>query len=270
MWLALLLAAAPVEAVRAHSLISYVAGDYPLAVSETGEVLSAQEHKEQLIFAEDAERDLRAAGAADLAEDASRLHARIAAAARPGEVSPLAAALAARIAQRYRVEMLPRRAPDLRRGRALYRQSCAACHGRGGTPRVEHLELSTRPTAFASPQEVARLSPQRIFAAIGFGVPGTAMPAFGEALDEDARWDVAYAALLFAHPPPQRRRGEEILRTLPRRPDWLQLAIRSDDQLRAGLAQSPLSAEDREALISAVRSAFAEPKVTTAGASRAW
>jgi len=67
-----------------------------------------------------------------------------------------------------------------------------------------------------------------------------------------------------------RRRGEEILRTLPRRPDWLQLATRSDDQLRADLSHSPLSPEDREALISAVRSRFAEPKVTTAGASRGW
>jgi high-affinity iron transporter len=270
MWLALLLAAAPAEVVRAHALLSYVAGDYALAVSETGEVLSAQELKEQTVFAEDAERDLLAAGAKELAAQAGELRAKIAAVARPAEVGPLASALAARIAQRYRVEMVPRRAPDLRRGRALYRQACAACHGAEGTPRVEHLELATRPTAFSSPQEVARLSPQRIFAVIGFGVPGTAMPAFGEALDEDARWDLAYATLLLAHPKAERRRGEEILRTLPRRPDWLQLAIRSDDQLRAGLSQSPLSAEDREALISAVRSAFAEPKLTTAGASHGW
>lgn len=256
MWLALLLASAPPAAARAHSLLTYVAGDYAAAVGAGGEVISPVELDEQRIFAGDAARDLRDAAAEDLARDAEALAAKIAAVAAPREVVPLAQSLAARVAQRFRLSMVPGRAPDLSRGRALYRQACAACHGVDGTPRVEHLELSTAPTAFASKAAVARLSPQRIYAAVTFGVPGTAMPSFGEAIDEDARWDIAYAALVFARPPEERRRGEELLRTLPRRPDWLQLAIRSDDQLRAGLAHSPFSAADREAVISAVRSAF--------------
>lgn len=268
MWLVLLLAAAPPEAARAHALLTYVAGDYAAAVGERGEVISPLELEEQRIFAGDAAGDLRAAGAEDLARGTEGLMAKIAAVAGPGEVVPLARSLAERIAQRFRLSMLPRRPPELKRGRALYRQACAACHGAEGTPRVEHLELSTRPTAFASKPEVARLSPQRIYATVTFGVPGTAMPSFAEALDEDARWDLAYAALLFAHPAAERRRGEELLRGLPRRPDWLQLAIRSDDQLRAGLAHSPFSPEDREAVISAVRASFAgaSPPMTTAGA----
>jgi high-affinity iron transporter len=272
MWLALLLAAAPAAAERAHSLLAYVAGDYAAAAGERGEVISAQELAEQRIFAADAASDLRAAGAEDLAARAEQLLERIAAVAAPREVVPLAQSLSEQIAQRFRLSMLPRRAPDLARGRALYQQACAACHGARGTPRVEGLELSTRPTAFASRQEVARLSPRRIYAAISFGVPGTAMPSFAEALDEDARWDLAYAALLFAHPDAERRRGEDLLRGLPRRPDWLQLAVRSDDQLRAGLARSPFSPEDREALISAVRAGFADPRapeLRAAGASRA-
>lgn len=269
MWLALLLAAAPAEAERAHSLLTYVASDYAAAVGPGGEVVSRLELDEQRIFAGDAARDLRASGAVDLAARAEQLAAEIAAVAAPREVTQLAQALAAQVAQRFRLSMLPRRAPDLDSGRALYRQACAACHGSTGTPHVEHLELSTRPTALASRQEVARLSPQRIYATVTFGVPGTAMPSFGEALDESARWDLAYAALLFAHPQQERRRGEDLLKTLPRRPDWLQLAIRSDDQLRAGLAHSPFSAEDREALISAVRWGFAgAAPVKTAGASR--
>jgi high-affinity iron transporter len=270
MWLALLIAAAPAEAARAHSLLTYVAADYAAAVGPGGEIISPLELDEQRIFAGDAARDLRASGAADLASRAEKVMAKIAAVSAPGEVVPLAQALAAEIAQRFRLSMLPRRAPDLESGRALYRQACAACHGAAGTPQIEHLELPTRPLAFASRQEVARLSPQRIYATVTFGVPGTAMPSFEDALDEDARWDLAFAALLFAHPDPERRRGEDLLRTLPRRPDWLQLAIRSDDQLRAGLSHSPFSAVDREALISAVRWQFASAgsTVKTAGASR--
>jgi len=259
MWLVLLLAAAPPEAARAYSLLSYVAGDYAMAVGPSGEVLSPQEFDEQRVFAADAARDLSASGATDLAAESERLGARIAVRALPREVVPAAHGLAERIAQRFQLAMLPRRAPDLRRGRAVYRQACAACHGADGTPRTEHLELPTRPLAFSSAQEIARLTPQRIFAAVNFGVPGTAMPSFGGAIDEDAIWDAAFVALLFGHPPAARARGEELLRKLPRRPDWLQLAVHTDDQLRAALSHSPFSGEDREAVIAAIRSRFGDP-----------
>src|ERR671934_127556 len=170
----------------------------------------------------------------------------------------------ARVSARFQLALIPERAPDLRRGAQLYQQACAACHGADGTPRVAHLQLTTQPTAFSATEQVARLSPQRVFSAVTFGVPGTAMPSFSDALDDAARWDLAFAVLLFAHRPEERRRGEELVRKLPRRPDWLQLAVRSDDQLRAALQQSPFSTEDREAVIAAVRASFAD--VTTATA----
>jgi high-affinity iron transporter len=229
-------------------------------------VISRQELDEQIAFAKDAAEDLRAAGAVDLAKETEALRGRIEAAAPPGEVIPLARALTARVAARFKLAMIPDRAPDLRRGTELYLQACAACHGADGTPRVAHLELTTQPTTLSSREQVAQLSPRRIFSAVTFGVPGTAMPSFSDALDEAARWDLAFAVLLLAHPPEERSRGEELVRRLPRRPDWRQLAVRSDDQLRAALRQSPFSAEDREAVVAAVRASFAD--VTAAGASR--
>src|ERR1700693_3885842 len=102
MWLALLLAAAPAEAARAHSLLTYVAADYAAAVGDGGEVLSRLELDEQRLFAGDAADDLRAAGANDLASGTEQLIAKIAAAAAPREVVPLAQALGARVAQRLR------------------------------------------------------------------------------------------------------------------------------------------------------------------------
>ena len=268
MWLAVLLAVAPADAARAYSLLSYVGGDYASAVGPRGEVISRQELDEQIAFATDAAEGLRVAGAADLAKQADGLRSRIAVLAAPAEVMALARALAARVAARFKLAMIPERAPDLRRGNELYLQACAACHGADGSPRVGQLELTTQPTAFSSRQQVARLSPQRIFSAVSFGVPGTAMPSFSDALDEAARWDLAFAVLLLPHPPEELRRGEELVRKLPRRPDWLQLAVRTDDQLRGALQQSPFSAEDREAVIAAVRATFADAKVTTADASR--
>ena len=212
MWLAVLLAVAPADAARAYSLLSYIGGDYASAVGPRGEVISRQELDEQSAFATDAAEGLRAAGAADLAEQADCLRSRIVALAAPPEVMALARALAARVAARFKLAMIPERAPDLRRGNELYLQACAACHGADGSPRVGQLELTTQPTAFSSRQQVARLSPQRIFSAVSFGVPGTAMPSFSDAFDEAARWDLAFAVLLLPHPPEELRRGEELVR----------------------------------------------------------
>jgi mono/diheme cytochrome c family protein len=86
------------------------------------------------------------------------------------------------------------------------------------------------------------------------------MPSFGEALGERELWDVAFYALTLAHADERERtRGRELLRMAPRVPDYLQLAVRSDEQLRAALLHSGLSDADREAVVSAVRAASDEP-----------
>ena len=262
--MALLLALLLADAGRALALLQYIAGDYETAVSPRGEVISAQEWTEQAGFARDAAQEAPQIGA-----EIEKLAARIDAHAPPPDVVPVARELALLLSQKYRLSMLPPRAPDLRQGRALYRQACAACHGAMGTPATQRLELSTQPTAFASRAEIARLSPQRIYAAVTYGVPGTAMPSYADSIPEAQRWDLAYATLLFGHADrAERRRGEEILRKFPRRPDWLQLAVRSDDQLRRALGGSGMSEADREAVLTAIRSAWSERVEHVAGAPR--
>jgi len=250
--------AARERAGRAAALVSYVAGDYAAAVGPRGEILSPPELAEQYQFVRQAAEELRALAAEDLARELDALGGRVEARAPPPEVTAEAQRIAARIAQRFELALLPRSQPDLRRGQRLYRQACAACHGAGGTPPApERLALPTRPVAFSSKPEVSRLSPQRVFAAATYGVPGTAMPSFGEALTENERWDLSFYALTLAHAVPgERARGEELLRKAPGSPDYLQLAVRSDDQLRAALSRSGLSPQDREAVLSAVRTAF--------------
>jgi len=258
---ALLAVADPVareRAGRAAALVSYVAGDYAVAVGPGREVLSPEELLEQGQFVREAAAELRAVAAEDLARELDQLGARVDARAAPPEVIGEARRIAARIAQRFHLALLPRGTPDLRRGQRLYRQACAACHGAQGTPpSPERLPLPTRPVAFSSKADVARLSPQRVFSAATWGVPGTAMPSFGEALTETERWDLSFYALTLAHSQTgERARGEELLRKAPRTPDYLQLAVRSDDQLRAALSRSGLSPRDREAVLSTVRTAF--------------
>jgi high-affinity iron transporter len=247
--------AARERAGRASALVSYVAGDYALAVGPHGEVLSPEELAEQGQFVREAAAELRASSAEDLASELDELSRRLDARAAPPEVIARAQRIAALVAQRFDLAVLPREQPDLRRGERLYRQACGACHGPDGTPPpADRLPLPTRPIAFASKTDTSRLSPQRIFSAATYGVPGTAMPSFGDALTEGERWDVAFHALTLSHKAARERaRGEELLRKAPRTPDYLQLAVRSDDQLRAALSRSSLSPSDREAVLSAVR-----------------
>src|SRR5215467_645985 len=160
--LALLAAADPAaqeRAGRAGALVSYVAGDYAAAVGLRGEVLSPEELAEQGQFVREAAAELRSSAAEDLASELDALAARIDARAPPQEVIGGAQRIAARIAQRFELAMLPPARPDLRRGQRLYRQACAACHGKDGAPPPpERLPLPTRPIAFASRVDTARLT----------------------------------------------------------------------------------------------------------------
>jgi high-affinity iron transporter len=243
---------------RAVALLDYVAGDYPRAVGPSGEVLSAVEHAEQQNFVSEAAQELREeAGAqgADLAERLDALRVRIEARAPPAEVTVQARAVRDEIAQRFRVALLPPRPPDPGRGAQLYAQACAACHGADGhAPPKEQLELSTQPPSFAVPDEVRGLSPQRIFSAATYGVPSTAMPGYEEALDDAARWDLAYLVLSLAHPPPaDPQRGLRLARAALLPTDYRELATQSDEALLVRLAAAGLSPRDQAEALGALR-----------------
>ena len=71
------------------------------------------------------------------------------------------------------------------RGRMLYQENCAVCHGENGdaeTP-VGRL-LKPRPRNFADPVEMGRVTVDRMYRAIKEGRPGTAMAAWGQILSE--------------------------------------------------------------------------------------
>lgn len=79
------------------------------------------------------------------------------------------------------------------RGRELFVQHCALCHGDRADGRgLRHHSLAGSPTDFSDPSWAERTSPRRTFEIIRAGIPGTSMPAW-KVLDEDETWDlVAY------------------------------------------------------------------------------
>src|SRR5258708_4283752 len=94
---------------------------------------------------------------------------------------------------------MPVRPPSLARGRAVFAEQCAACHGAAGHgdgPKPGHPRAPT-PAALADPAPRSGLAPLDIYRKLTIGVAGPAMPQFEETLSEEDRWAVtAYAATL--------------------------------------------------------------------------
>jgi mono/diheme cytochrome c family protein len=85
--------------------------------------------------------------------------------------------------------------PEAReRGRAIYLERCAICHGEradGRGPRRS--SLARPPVNFRDPSWRGRSSPARTFSSVYDGRPGTPMPAWKPVLSESQTWDlVAY------------------------------------------------------------------------------
>lgn len=245
---------APQPLRRVVALLDYVSGDYARAVGPAGEVLSAAEHQEQVGFVEDAARELRAdAGGKgeDLARRLDLLREEVQKRASPEQVAAQAKSIRDEIVQRFQVVLSPVKAPDLARGAQVYAQACAACHGADGHPNLA-LGLETRPTGFASREEVRQLSPQRVFNAVTFGVPRTQMPAYDTGLDDASRWDVAFYVLSISRPA-SAQRGLQLARAALVPTRYRDLASLSDDQLLARLQAAGLSAPEQDEALAALR-----------------
>ena len=253
---------------RAVALLDYVASDYAQAVNAAGQVISEQEHQEQIGFVEEAAREVRTDAGAQgeqLANELDVLARQVSARALPSQVSARARALREQIAQRFHVVLLPLHAPDVARGEQVYAQSCAACHGLDGHPN-QALELATRPPDFTDREDLLPLSPQRVFSAATYGVPKTPMPAFDTGLTDEERWDVAFYVLALdrkASP-----HGLALARAALVPTHYRELAALSDADLRAKLGS--LSQQDMaEALAALRRGPFAEEAPAPQGLAQA-
>lgn len=83
------------------------------------------------------------------------------------------------------------RSPEARaRGRALFAQHCALCHGERADGRgVRREGLSTSPVDFTQRAWKADKTPIEVFESIRDGVPNRAMPAW-RSLEDEALWDL--------------------------------------------------------------------------------
>lgn len=211
--------AAPASAQEAQTLLhllDYVGVDYAGAV-EDGQVKSADEYKEMLEFAGRVEEALKALPdnpkKKALAADAAALAKLVQQRAAPVEVAGAAGKLRWAIVGAYHLQLAPRAAPDLQRGKALYAGSCAACHGaegRGDGPAAKRLDPP--PADFHDSGRMAQRSAYGLYSTITLGVSGTAMPSFKQLSEED-RWALAFFVSGMAIPESRAEEGQRLWRS---------------------------------------------------------
>jgi high-affinity iron transporter len=181
------------------AILDYVVTDYGSAV-RGGQVVNPGELAEQQGFLEQA---IELAGELDDSERPQTVQALRTAldgarrAAPAEQVIPGVAQVLTTLKRRHDLMPTPKAPPSVAHGKVLYEQGCEACHGGDGSGRTAlALELSTKMPDLQAPQ-TGSIPLQRIFGAISYGVPGTAMPSYREVWGEADRWDVsAYVASL--------------------------------------------------------------------------
>jgi mono/diheme cytochrome c family protein len=86
------------------------------------------------------------------------------------------------------------------RGRALFVESCALCHGIHADGRGVRQHFSTPPQDFTRPAWQRQATPRELFHILREGKAGTSMAAWKGAYDEEQSWDlVAYLLSLGEH-----------------------------------------------------------------------
>ena len=232
-----------VEAQRLVHILGYTAGDYSGAVAN-GAVISATEYAEQIALLTDAGKIAaglhappQSGSVADFGEQVARVRALVDRKAPEAEVTATVAAVRASITTAFQLAEAPAAPPDADRGRALFAEHCATCHGaegRADTDRARSLE--PHPADFHDPRISGPLSPLRVNGTVLFGLNGTAMVPFSFLSPAD-RWALAFHVTGLRHTAPPA--DDAPTYTLA------ELSVRSDDELRreltaAGFAEGRL------------------------------
>lgn len=241
-----------VEAQRLIHILGYTASDYGGAVS-AGAVVNPAEYDEQLALLADAEKiaeklkgDTRVPP--DLTPSVTRVRSLVLAKADGAEIGVAVAAVRAMVTSAFRLAEAPTAAPEETRGRSLYTEHCATCHGQSGradTPRAAG--LNPRPANFHDPQIGAEMTPLRVATTVRFGINGTAMVPFTFLSDED-RWALGFFVTGLRH-------GETPLPARPAAPAYTlaELAMRSDTLLVEELRAAGIPEAQHGALLAELR-----------------
>jgi high-affinity iron transporter len=179
-------------------LLDYIAVDYAGAV-QGGKVVSEAEYKEMIEFSRSARERIALLPPKDakqgLQQQAVALEKLIANKASPEQVAVAARAVAGDLIKAYPVPLAPTSTPDLARGKALFLEHCASCHGTTGDAKgPDAADLDPPPIAFIDESRARERSVFALYQVIEQGLDDTSMRSFAE-LPADGRWPFMRAPL---------------------------------------------------------------------------
>ena len=187
-------------------LLDYIAVDYREAVKD-GEIVNEAEFKEMVEFSATAREKIAGLPASDglaaLLERAAGLERAIEAKEAPDTIARLARGLASDLIRAYPVPVAPASVPDLARGKAVYQEHCASCHGvtgAGDGPATVGVKMDPAPIAFTDEERARERSLFALYQVIEQGLDGTSMASFAEVLSPQDRWAVAAYSGSLAYP----------------------------------------------------------------------
>jgi putative copper resistance protein D len=110
----------------------------------------------------------------------------------------------------YQRPAVPYQAASIVEGAALFQTRCAACHGPAGAGDGPARPALPRPPADLRAPHTAQHTAGDIFWWITAGIPAARMPAFGQALDAEQRWDLVNFVRVLGAAASARRLGPAI------------------------------------------------------------
>jgi high-affinity iron transporter len=238
-----------IEAQRLIHILGYAAGDYGGAVAN-GAVINATEYEEQLALLSDATKIAGALHpphgvATDLGPRVAAIRALVERKASQAELDAAIASVRTAVTTGFQLAEAPAAAPDAARGKALYTEYCATCHGEDGRADNDRARsLEPHPANFHDPKVSDPLTPLRASSTILFGINGTAMVPFSFLSDAD-RWALAFHATGLRHTAAPA--DDAPTYTIA------ELSVRSDADLRRELASAGFPEERLPSLLADLR-----------------
>ena len=183
--------------ILVHTL-NYISHDYYFAVRD-GKILSEDEYKEELEFAEAALKYYTQYSTGWSDNDSAaigilvhRLDSLITQHAPFEIVSSLATETKNKVIAASGLVITPSKYPNLQNGKIVFRTECAKCHGNNGYgDGPEGKVLDPKPRNFQDNERMKTISPFTAFNTIRLGIEGTGMKPH-PTLDDEQVWDVAF------------------------------------------------------------------------------